>query len=527
MINNILAKILLIVSILFFWKENLFSQNASTCNSAQYVCTNPILTFTANSGTGLTPGLGVSNPFTNPQFVNAGCMFLNVPNPQWLIINITSSGNLGFCFGALASAFPQAGNYDWIMWPYNPTACSDIFNNALPPVACNWNCTGAGGTGMGTVPVGGSFCNFQPSIPVVQGQQYIILITNPSGVNTNVSFQNTGTAGVSCNPIIFPNLTACPGQLAVFTGTWVNTTSGSFTLNPGNVVQTNPSFTVSSLVNQVYTVTATGTDLSLAAINDQTTFTLTINPVIPISVSTPTNFCYGTNATFTISPSAGGTFTVSGPAVPTATYFTSNISIPNIITPNIGTFSVVANYTNGCIGSQTTAVNVAPNNSITVNTTSNVCQGSSVNLTASLPTATAYAWSGPNGFVSTLQNPIINGILPASAGVYTVNSDIVFNGITCARTNTTQINVVATSPVAVTPNFTLCEGTNLNLTSNAVGAVSYSWNGPGTYTSALQNPIVASLLPSDAGNYNVVASFTNAALTCTTGAVSKDRKSVV
>ena len=27
------------------------------------------------------------------------------------------------------------------MWPYNPTDCLDIFNNALPPVAFNWNCT--------------------------------------------------------------------------------------------------------------------------------------------------------------------------------------------------------------------------------------------------------------------------------------------------------------------------------------------------------------------------------------------------
>jgi gliding motility-associated-like protein len=519
MIRNF-YKILIIFSLIIGSGKKFYSQNPAACNNTQNLCTNSLFSFSASAGTGLTPGLNISNPFGNPQSVNAGCMFTNVANPQWLLLNITTSGNLGFSFGAFGSAFPQAGNYDWIMWQYSPTACNDIFSNTLPPVACNWNCTGGGGTGMGTVPAGGSPCNFQPSIPVVQGQQFIILITNPSGVNTNVSFANTGSAGVSCNPLKFPNLTACPGQLAVFTGTWVNASSGSYTLYPGAVVQTNPSFTVSSLVNQVYTVQAQGLNTSALAIADQTTFTLTINPVIPISVTTPTNFCYGSNATFTINPTGAGSFSVSGPSSPTTTFATTSISIPNITTPNIGTFSVIANYTNGCIGTQTTQVNVAPNHSITISTTSNVCQGGTVNLTSSIPTATAYAWSGPSAYASGLQNPTINTIQPTSSGIYTVSSNINFNGIACPKTNTMQIAVVATNTVSVTPNFTLCQGTNLNLTSLAAGAVSYSWAGPASYTSGLQNPTNASILPSGAGNYSVTASFSNSALTCTTGAVS-------
>ena len=495
------------------------AQNATVCNGAQNLCTNPILTFTANSGTGLNAGLGVSNPFINPQSVNAGCMFSNVPNPQWLLINITSSGNLGFSFGAFGSTFPQAGNYDWIMWPYSPGACTNIFNNTLPPVACNWNCTGSGGTGMGTVPAGASACNFQPSIPVTQGQQFILLITNPSGVNTNVSFSSTGSAGVSCNPLNYPNLTACPGELAVFTGTWVGAASGTYTLYPGAIVQTNPSFTVSSLSNQVYTVIAQGLNASSASITDQTTFSLTINPNVPITVTTPTNYCYGNNATFTITPS-GGTYSVTGPGIPTTTFFTNTISIPNITTTNIGTFSVIANYTTGCIGSTTTPINVAPNYSITVNTSSNICQGGNVNLTASMPTATAYSWFGVNTFTSNLQNPTLNTILPSASGVYTINADINFNGITCPQTNTTQINVVAINIITVTPNFTLCQGANLNLTANATSATSYSWSGPNSFNSNLQNPVNSGILPSEAGNYSVTAFFTNGTLTCNSLAVS-------
>ncbi|MBL7920087.1 MAG: gliding motility-associated C-terminal domain-containing protein [Bacteroidia bacterium] len=513
-------KIVIVTCLLVSSTKKSYSQNPTACNNLVNLCTNSVFSFSANSGTGLIPGLTVSNPFTNPQSVNAGCMFTNVANPQWLLLNITTTGNLGFSFGASGSAFPQAGNYDWIMWPYSPTACNDIFNNILPPVSCNWNCTGAGGTGMGTVPSGGSPCNYQPSIPVVQGQQYIILITNPSGVNTPVSFTTTGSAGVSCNPILFNNQTACPGQQAVFTGTWVNSSSGSYTLQPGNVVQTNPSFTVSSLTTQVYTVTAQGTNLSAVAIADQTTFTLTINPIIPISVSTPTNFCYGSNAIFTVSPAGTGTFNVTGPSAPTTSFATTTISYPNVTTPNIGTFTIAASYTNGCTGTQTAQINVAPNNTITVSSNTNVCMNGTVNLTSSMPTATAYAWTGPNGFNSSAQNPFLNTIQPIEAGVYTVTSNINFNGITCPRSNTVQVDVVTTNTVAVTSNFTLCQGSNLNLTSSAFGAVSYSWNGPGAYTSASQNPIVAGILPAAAGNYTATAYFTNGPLTCTTTAVS-------
>ena len=101
-----LKKIFLIIALFIIWEANYYCQSAAVCNSAQNLCTNPVFSFTSSAGTGLPPGLGVSNPLANPQAVNAGCMFSNVPNPQWLIMNVTSSGNLGFSFGAFGSAFP-------------------------------------------------------------------------------------------------------------------------------------------------------------------------------------------------------------------------------------------------------------------------------------------------------------------------------------------------------------------------------------------------------------------------------------
>ena len=63
-------------------------------------------------GTGLTGGAAgpsVSNPFTNPQGVNSGCMYANVPGPQWMVLTVSSTGTLGFSLGQAGSPNPQAG----------------------------------------------------------------------------------------------------------------------------------------------------------------------------------------------------------------------------------------------------------------------------------------------------------------------------------------------------------------------------------------------------------------------------------
>src|ERR1700748_1569632 len=78
------------------------AQNAAACNAPQTICDNPAFMFTSTACFGLSGSstLTTSNPSPNPQGVNSGCMYnSNVPNPEWLLINITSTGNLGFVLG--------------------------------------------------------------------------------------------------------------------------------------------------------------------------------------------------------------------------------------------------------------------------------------------------------------------------------------------------------------------------------------------------------------------------------------------
>ncbi len=67
-------------------------------------------------------------------------------------------------------------------------------------------------------------------------------------------------------------------------------------------------------------------------------------------------------------------------------------------------------------------------------------------------------------------------------------------------------------------NSPLCPGNTLNLTSSATGTISpvYSWAGPNSFTSAIQNPTIGSITGSAAGIYTVTATNACGIVTLTT-----------
>jgi gliding motility-associated-like protein len=101
-----------------------------------------------------------------------------------------------------------------------------------------------------------------------------------------------------------------------------------------------------------------------------------------------------------------------------------------------------------------------------------VCSGSNLNLF--VDAGVSWLWSGPNGFTSTLKNPIISNASNLMNGIYTV---LVTDSLGC--TDTKNINVVVND--AITPSFTLisqfCSGTtppSLPLTSS--NGISGTWS---------------------------------------------------
>ena len=90
-----------------------------------------------------------------------------------------------------------------------------------------------------------------------------------------------------------------------------------------------------------------------------------------------------------------------------------------------GTYSVILN--DGCFqNSNSVVVSIDPGAfpaMPTVGIPGDVCEGSSIDLTADdngAPSAVTYHWSGPDGFTSNDQNPVISEATGASAGDYSV-----------------------------------------------------------------------------------------------------------
>ncbi|MBK9175034.1 MAG: T9SS type A sorting domain-containing protein [Flavobacteriales bacterium] len=186
---------------------------ASDCNQAVNVCTNINFQIDPNGfgsvyeipplGSLGNPDYGLFSlvpPYYNPWgTANEGCLRAGELNSTWMVVNVLTGGSLTFTFGGLGT---QTGYYDWIMYPYNTNACTQVAANQLAPVRCNWNGVSFGGTGLeAPPPAGGNATNFEPPLNVGSQTQWLICFSNWSSVTTAVPLQFGGTAVVSCSPL--------------------------------------------------------------------------------------------------------------------------------------------------------------------------------------------------------------------------------------------------------------------------------------------------------------------------------------
>jgi hypothetical protein len=132
-----------------------------------------------------------------------------------------------------------------------------------------------------------------------------------------------------------------------------------------------------------------------------------------------------------------------------------------------------------------------------------VCAGQTLNLTASSIPGATYAWTGPNGFTSTQQNPSIPAATTAASGTYTVVATLGGCQTNPATTSAT-VHPVPASPAAGS-NSPVRVGTTLHLTASTVTGATYQWTGPNGFTSSQQNPSISSVSLAAAGAYSVIA----------------------
>jgi hypothetical protein len=156
----------------------------------------------------------------------------------------------------------------------------------------------------------------------------------------------------------------------------------------------------------------------------------------------------------------------------------NSLSFNNVM--DAGTYTIVGkNAITPCTTSMTGSAIVKMYQTPTIEASSGpTCIGSELDLFSTTTNGTLddkYSWTGPGGFTSIYQNPIIaaEDVSTANGGLYSVT--ITRNE---CPSSPAQVNVVINPApeFTISSDVTLCEGKDLTL--NATGGDTYSWTGP-------------------------------------------------
>ena len=263
----------------------------------------------------------------------------------------------------------------------------------------------------------------------------------------------------------------------------------------------NISGTLINTTNAPITVTFTITPAANGCSGTSLLATVTVNPAPPTSISAnPNPVCTG--ETMYLSATGGTSYSWTGP-----NGFTSSLQNPSRNITSVadgGLYTVAMTTIQGCNSnlSINVVVNQGPLGAISANPNP-LCTGNTLNLDA--PSVTFYAWTGPNGFTSTLKNPSIPDVQLVNDGTYTV---VVTSSQGCVKSFSVDVEIKL-SPIAKIgfDQTTACMGSELQLFANDGG--SYVWTGPNGFTSTAQNPTIANASAVNSGNYNFVITAPN------------------
>ncbi|GAB3331925.1 hypothetical protein GCM10027299_38000 [Larkinella ripae] len=213
----------------------------------------------------------------------------------------------------------------------------------------------------------------------------------------------------------------------------------------------------------------------------------------PVAGALPPTVCAG--GTVSLTANSGFTsYSWKGP-----NNFTSNAQNPvinNAQQSNSGSYTLTVTG-QACTG--TAFVNIVVNPlPVAVVSSGTACVGGVARVQLTAQGGSSYSWRGPNGYVSSVQSPIISPATAANSGSYTV---VVSTASGCTAVQQTPVSVGSCVPgcsltASVSAPSPICAGGSAVLTasgSGAVGSVSYQWSGPNLSSSSGSSVTVSNL----------------------------------
>jgi gliding motility-associated-like protein len=363
-----------------------------------------------------------------------------------IVTNSVTCANLGF-----ATVTPVGGigpfTFSWLPGLQTGTAVSGI----VP------------GTHSVTVVAGGGSCIttfttvFQPLVPLTGN------LVNSSSVSCN---------GASTAAGYFTNLL---GGSATQNYTWTTGIQSYFTP------------TASTLSGGLWSVTVRDA-LTGCQIND--VFLISQPPALTLQITaSSSSVCAGQSVSIS-SQASGGTpgyvhqWTNGPPA--------SGIIVSETVAGTY-VYSLTATDANTCAITKTVAVSFIANPVLTI-THASICPLQTG--TISVSGASNYTWSTNSNATSITDNPL-------TTTVYSV----VGEAQTCTTAATATITLKFQPTPLIGSNSPRCEQAVLNLYSN--GGAAYVWNGPQSFSSSQQNPVINPVQLNQAGIYNLTVTAAN------------------
>jgi gliding motility-associated-like protein len=390
----------------------------------------------------------------------------------------------------------------------NETVSGNTFGGSATQVSLSHN--GAGSLDQTTISASPFSFTYTPAAADAGNTVTITVTTdNPEGLPCTAASQNY-TLTVRARPDVTAgsDSPACEGDPINFTETGGDASGWTWSGPNGfSSLQQNPQIASATLaadgtynltVSNIYGCTNSGT----------TDVTINASPTIAISSDAPV--CENSPLSFFENGGDATGWSWTGPAGFTST--DQNPQIASASPSNDGTYNLTITDVNTCTATDNITISVHPAPTVNVSSNSPICEGGDLNLTENGGDATGWSWTGPDGFVSTDQNPNLLSIGETNEGNYTV---IITDVNSCTSTANTFVIVNPLPIVTTTSNSPVCEGGNINLGENGGDATSWSWTGPDGFVSDQQNPVISGAMLINAGLYTVLGED---ALGCQTSA---------
>ncbi|MBU1718300.1 MAG: hypothetical protein KKA07_04440, partial [Bacteroidetes bacterium] len=250
------------------------------------------------------------------------------------------------------------------------------------------------------------------------------------------------------------------------------------------------------------------TERGTCALTDSIHVAISQHPTNP-ALAAQFDACEGQDLTIPIVGTVGATYSWTGPNGYTSS--DEDAVVSGIAMADAGNYYLEVS-TGACSFTDSTEVVVNQTPVISaISSNSPICSSDTLQLFSTTSGGSEFAWTGPNSFISDVEDPMI--IYPSVA----------FNGwyyltVTAGACSTLDSAVItieqAPENPAVTSNYNpLCTGDNLELYAVPTTAATYEWSGPGGYTSTDQNPVINSIGSADAGTYYVTVTYGNCTAT--------------